>query len=86
VPECFAGRERVMSRRLMRRAKPDTIHCRSSRLQSAAPLRIASAAELAAWRLSHPKQPALFPLRADCRPQPERTATGSYQEPTLPQC
>jgi hypothetical protein len=25
VPECFAGRERVMSRRLMRRAKPDPI-------------------------------------------------------------
>jgi hypothetical protein len=32
VPECFAGRERVMSRRLMGRVKPDTVHCRSSRL------------------------------------------------------
>jgi hypothetical protein len=39
--------------------------------------------QLEAWRLSQPKQPALFPLKADGRPHPERTAAGRYLEPTL---
>jgi hypothetical protein len=63
-------------------AKPDTIivdgHAYS--LQRLCELR---REQLEAWRLSQPEQPALFPLKADCRPQPERTATGRYREPTL---
>jgi hypothetical protein len=40
-------------------------------------------AQLEAWKAAHPRQPALFALREDCRPQPERTASGRYREPTL---
>jgi hypothetical protein len=29
------------------------------------------------------EQPALFPLREDCRPPAERNAAGRYREPTL---
>ena len=39
--------------------------------------------QLEAWRLSQPEQPALFPLKSDCRPQPERRASSRYREPTL---
>jgi hypothetical protein len=39
--------------------------------------------QLEAWRLSQPEQPAFFALKADCRPQPERTAARRYREPTL---
>jgi hypothetical protein len=39
--------------------------------------------QLEAWRLSQPEQPALFTLKADCRPATERTVASRYQEPTL---
>ncbi len=29
------------------------------------------------------EQPALFELKGDCRPMPERTAAGRYSEPSL---
>jgi hypothetical protein len=29
------------------------------------------------------EQPALFELKEDCRPVPERTAAGRYREPSL---
>jgi len=40
-------------------------------------------AQLEAWRAAQPKQPALFELREDSRPRPERTTDGRYAEPTL---
>jgi hypothetical protein len=40
-------------------------------------------AQLEAWKASQPRQPALFELKDDCRPAPERTAAGRYREPTL---
>lgn len=40
-------------------------------------------AQLEAWRAAHPRQPALFALTHDRRPEAERTAAGRYQEPTL---
>jgi hypothetical protein len=83
VSECFAGRERVMSRRLMRRAKPDTIivdrHACSR--QHLSELRRQQSLRRGDCR--PPKQPALFLLRADCYPQPERPTTGRYRVPTL---
>jgi len=39
--------------------------------------------QLEAWRLSQPEQPALFTLKADCRPATERMAAGRYSELTL---
>ena len=39
--------------------------------------------QLAAWKATHPQQPALFPMKHDSRPAAERTAAGRYQEPTL---
>lgn len=47
--------------------------------------------QLDAWRGPAPapergaqgEQPALFELTLDCRPKPQRTAAGRYQEPTL---
>jgi len=39
--------------------------------------------QLEAWRLAQPEQPALFALKDDCRPAPERTAAGRFREPTL---
>jgi hypothetical protein len=39
--------------------------------------------QLAAWKAAQPEQPALFELKNDCRPLPERTAAGRYQQPTL---
>jgi hypothetical protein len=39
--------------------------------------------QLEAWRLSKPEQPALFALKADCRPTSERTAVRRCLEPTL---
>jgi hypothetical protein len=39
--------------------------------------------QLEAWRLSQPEQPALFALKADCRPHAERTVAGRYREPSL---
>lgn len=39
--------------------------------------------QIEAWRKSQPVQPALFPLKDDSRPKPERTAAGRYAEPTL---
>jgi hypothetical protein len=29
------------------------------------------------------EQPTLFPLKEDCRPQTQKTASGRYEEPTL---
>lgn len=39
--------------------------------------------QLEAWKESGAQQPALFPLRTDCRPRAARTASGRYQEPSL---
>ncbi len=39
--------------------------------------------QLEAWKLSQPEQPALFTLKLDCRPPPERKAAARYREPTL---
>jgi len=36
-----------------------------------------------AWKEAQPQQPALFALKADCRPTAARTAAGRYREPTL---
>ena len=40
-------------------------------------------APLEARRTAQGKQLALFELHEDCRPAPERTAAGRFQEPTL---
>jgi hypothetical protein len=41
-------------------------------------------AQLEAWKSAHPpQQPALFEIKHDSRPVPERTAGGRYREPTL---
>lgn len=40
-------------------------------------------AQLDAWRKAQPKQPALFDLKEDRRPKPERSADGRYREPSL---
>jgi hypothetical protein len=40
-------------------------------------------AQLEAWKAAHPQQPALFEIKHDSRPVPERTAAGRYREPTL---
>jgi len=37
--------------------------------------------QLAAWREA--RQPALFEMHDDKRPEPERTVAGRYQEPSL---
>ncbi len=39
--------------------------------------------QLAAWEAAQPQQPALFDLKNDRRPEPERTAAERYREPTL---
>jgi hypothetical protein len=39
--------------------------------------------QLEAWKAAQPRQPALFELKDDSRPQAERTADGRYLEPTL---
>lgn len=39
--------------------------------------------QIAAWKAARLAQPALFPLRQDCRPKSERTVAGRYLEPTL---
>ena len=39
--------------------------------------------QLEAWRASRGRQPALFPLKDDCRPAAERRADDRYAEPTL---
>jgi hypothetical protein len=39
--------------------------------------------QLEARRAAQPTQLALFELKEDCRPAAERTAAGSYEEPTL---
>jgi hypothetical protein len=49
----------------------------------AALLRIALGSSLRRGNLSHPEQPALFSLIADCPPRTERTASGRYLERTL---
>ncbi|TIQ08762.1 MAG: hypothetical protein E5X57_22020 [Mesorhizobium sp.] len=40
-------------------------------------------AQLEESRAAQMRQPALFPLQDDRRPEPERTAAGRYREPTL---
>lgn len=40
-------------------------------------------AQIAAWKKAQPVQPALFHLKNDRRPEPERSATGRYREPSL---
>lgn len=39
--------------------------------------------QLEEWKAAQMRQPALFDLRDDRRPEAERTAAGRYQEPTL---
>jgi hypothetical protein len=39
--------------------------------------------QLEAWQAEQARQLALFELKHDCRPNPERTAAGRYQEPTM---
>lgn len=39
--------------------------------------------QIAAWKKAQPQQPALFDLKDDRRPEPERSAAGRYREPTL---
>jgi hypothetical protein len=39
--------------------------------------------QLEAWQAAQAQQLALFELKTDCRPDPERTAAGRYQEPTF---
>jgi hypothetical protein len=39
--------------------------------------------QLEAWRAEQSRQPTLFELKDDCRPEAERTAAGRYREPTL---
>jgi hypothetical protein len=39
--------------------------------------------QLEAWKAAQPRQPALFELKDDSRPEAERTAAGRYLEPTL---
>ncbi len=40
-------------------------------------------AQIEAWKTAQPQQPALFALKDDRRPEPERSAAGRYREPTL---
>jgi hypothetical protein len=40
-------------------------------------------AQIEAWQAAQARQPALFALREDCRPQCERTASGRFEQPTL---
>jgi hypothetical protein len=40
-------------------------------------------AQLEEWQAAQPKQPALFEMKHDRRPEAERTAVGRYREPTL---
>ena len=63
-------------------ARPDTIIV-DGHAYSWQRLRELRRQQLEAWRMSQPEQPALFPLKADCRPPTERTAAGRYREPTL---
>ena len=39
--------------------------------------------QLEEWQTAQPKQPALFELKDDRRPEAERSAAGRYLEPTL---
>jgi hypothetical protein len=39
--------------------------------------------QLKAWHAEQCRQPTLFDLRHDSRPEAERTASGRYREPTL---
>ena len=39
--------------------------------------------QLEAWRAAQPRQPALFELKTDRRPEPVRSAAGRYREPGL---
>lgn len=61
---------------------PDTIVI-EGRAYSWRALLEARRAQLEAWKGAQPQQPALFPLRHDCRPAAERSAAGRYSEPTL---
>ena len=40
-------------------------------------------AQLEEWQALQPKQPALFEMKHDRRPEAERSAAGRFQEPTL---
>jgi hypothetical protein len=39
--------------------------------------------QIETWRVDATRQAALFELRHDCRPRPERTAAGRYREPSF---
>lgn len=39
--------------------------------------------QLEEWRTARARQPALFEVRHDTRPAPERSAAERYREPTL---
>ena len=40
-------------------------------------------AQLEAWRAAQARQVALFELKEDRRPEPQRSAAGRYAEPSL---
>lgn len=61
---------------------PDTIII-EGRAYSWRTLCEARRAQVQALRRAHAQQPALFDLREDRRPAPERSAAGRYREPTL---
>ncbi|TXL75130.1 hypothetical protein FHP25_14690 [Vineibacter terrae] len=62
--------------------RPDTIII-EGRAYSWRALLEARRVQLEAWEAAQSRQPALFALKVDCRPQPERSAAGRYREPTL---
>jgi hypothetical protein len=62
--------------------KPDTIII-EGRAHSWRSLLEIRRQQLAEWRKAQGDQPALFALRDDCRPEPERTAAGRFREPSL---
>jgi hypothetical protein len=39
--------------------------------------------QLETWQARQCRQPTLFELKDDCRPQSENTAAGRYREPTF---
>ncbi len=63
-------------------SKPDTIIV-DGRAYSWRRLCELRKAQLEAWRAAQARQPALFTLKDDSRPQCERTALRRYEAPTL---
>lgn len=62
--------------------RPDTIMIKGRAFSWRAILELRRA-QIEAWKVAQPEQPALFELKEDTRPAAERSAAGRYQEPTL---